>query len=89
MSVSIEVPDGAHAIIVSDQLLDQYRDWTRIGGPTEFGSQYKQIEVMVEEDGPLAEVHTRYVEVPTERAFKQLSDGAIIETNRRPIMERR
>lgn len=32
MTRTIEVPEGCKAIIVSDQLLARYEDWTRIDG---------------------------------------------------------
>ncbi len=90
MSVSIDVPDGCKAIIVTEQALEGYKDWRNVGGPLAYGDDYKVIEARVQPgdpEDPIVEIESRFSDVPAERVLRQLPDGAHYESSGPPRME--
>lgn len=58
---TIEVPEGCKAVLVSDQFLDRYTEWTAVI-PRNIPHPYTNIEIKVEPiDELLIDVATRYV----------------------------
>ena len=56
---TVEVPLGAKAIIVTDQLLAHYTDWTRV--PAEGVKGHIEARVVPTKDPNVVDVLTRYV----------------------------
>lgn len=88
----VEVPDGAHAVFISDRFIEIYKDWTRVGGPVMYGDDYKVIEAKIpepDENELTIDLQTRFATVPAQRVYKRLNDGAYVETAAQPEIERR
>ena len=92
--VTVRVAPDQRAVLISTQLLDHYRDWTRIGGPTMYGDSMKQIEIrVVDYDGAVVDVQSRFVDIDrpayTVRVVRRLPSGKHYETSAAPQHETR